>query len=197
MPHRMSVMNQRTRLAARAAGLVLAFSLVAAAAQAQAPETPQQRREAAQALVKTMDSLMGPERMMGAMRGAMQAPLEQQLRAASHLTLQQRDRAVAVLSEAMGSTLGEWMKEMMPSMYATMTDIYVERFSLGEIQELQRFYDTPAGRKSVTVMQEDMPRLMAPMMQSMQSRAPQIKERMEAAARQLAQEGINLKPPGQ
>ncbi len=165
--------------------------------QAQVPETPQQRRAAAQALVKTMDDLMGSQRMVGAMRAAMQAPLEQQLRAASHLSLQQRDRAVAVLSDAMGSTLGEWVQDMMPSLYATMTDIYVERFTLAEIQELRRFYDSSAGRKSVTVMQEDMPRLMAPMMQNMQSRAPQLKERMDAAAQRLEQEGIRLKPPGQ
>ena len=196
MTQRFEFTPHRGWLAVRTASVVLAFSLCAGV-QAQTPETAQQRREAAQALVKSIDSLMGPERMVGAMRGAMQAPLEQQLRAASHLTLQQRDRAVAVLSETLGVTMGEWVKDMMPGMYATMTDIYVERFTLAELQELQRFYEGSAGRKSVTVMQEDMPRLMAPMMQSMQTRAPQLKERMEAAAARLAQEGINLKPPGQ
>lgn len=177
-----------------AAAVVMASTLLGSAAQAQ-PETPQDRRAAAQALVKTMDSLMGTDRMLSSMRGAFQAPLEQQLKAASHLTLQQRDRAALVLGNAMASTLGEWMKEMMPGMMATMADIYVERFTLAEILEIQRFYNTPAGQKSASVMQEDMPRLMAPMMQTLQTRAPLIKQRMDAAAQQLKEEGINLQPP--
>jgi len=170
--------------------------LLAGAAQAQ-PETPQDRRAAAQALVRSLDSLMGPERMLASMRGAFQAPLEQQLKSASHLTLQQRDRAASVLGDTMARTLGEWMKEMMPGMYATMTDIYVERFTLAEIVEIQRFYDSNAGRKSATVMQDDMPRLMVPMMQTMQARAPLIKERMDAAVQKLKEEGIVVQPAGQ
>jgi hypothetical protein len=164
-------------------------------AQAQAAETVQQRRAAAQALVKSMESLMGAERMMQGMRSAMQTPLQQQLKAASHLTFEQRDRALAVLSEAMTSTLGEWTQEMLPSMYAAMTDIYVERFTLAEIEDLRRFYSTTAGQKSMTVMQEDMPRMMEPMMQKLQARAMQIKQRMDAAIERLEREGIRLNPP--
>jgi hypothetical protein len=167
--------------------------LLASAVQAQ-PETAQQRRAAAETLVRSLDSLMGPERIMASMRGAFQAPLEMQLKSASHLTLQQRDRAAAVLGDALALTMGEWMKEVMPGMYATMTDVYVERFTLAEIADIQRFYDSSAGRKSATVMQEDMPRLMAPMMQTLQSRAPQIKARMDAATEQLKAEGIVLQP---
>ncbi|MFN7484316.1 MAG: hypothetical protein ACK5T3_16990 [Betaproteobacteria bacterium] len=47
----------------------------------------------------------------------------------------------------------------------------------------------------MTVMQDDMPRLMAPMMQGMQARAPMIKERLDAASQQLKNEGINLQQP--
>lgn len=173
--------------------LITGWLLLASAVQAQ-PETAQQRRAAAQALVRSLDSLMGPERVMASMRGALQAPLEMQLKSASHLTLQQRDRAAAVLGDALALTMGEWMKEVMPGMYATMTDVYVERFTLAEIGEIQRFYDSSAGRKSATVMQEDMPRLMAPMMQTLQSRAPQIKVRMDAAMEQLKAEGIVVQP---
>lgn len=176
-----------------AAILFTSFVLLAAPAQAQ-PETPGERRIAAQALVRSLDSLMGPERMLVSMRGAFQATLDQQLKSASHLTLQQRDRAAAVLGDSMAGTMGEWMKELMPSMYATMTDIYVERFTLAEIAEIQRFYDSSAGRKSATVMQEDMPRLMAPMMQTLQARAPHIKQRMDAATQKLKDEGIVLQP---
>ncbi len=185
------------RLPAALLLVVACAASVPATAQAQAVETPQQRRAAAQALVKSMDSLMGAERMVQTMRGAMQAPLEQQLKSSSHLTFQQRDRALAVLGEAMATTMGEWAQEMLPGMYAAMTDIYVERFTLAEIEELQRFYNSTAGRKSITVMQEDMPRLMAPMMQNLQTRASVIKQRMDAAVERLAQEGIQLKPPGQ
>jgi hypothetical protein len=184
------------RLPAALLVVVACAASVPVTAWAQVVDTPQQRRAAAQALVKSLDSLMGAERMVQTMRSAMQAPMEQQLRSASHLTFQQRDRALAVLSEAMASTMVEWAQEMLPSTYAAMTEIYIERFSLPEIEELQRFYTSAAGRKSMTVMQEDMPRMMAPMMQNLQARGHLIKQRMDAAVESLAKEGIQVKPPG-
>ncbi len=174
--------------AAAALVLGLAFSGIS---HAQA-DTPEARRVAAQALVQSMDQLMGPERMMATMRGAMEAPLLQQIRTNTQLSISQQDRAVQVLLGEMTEGLGELMKEIMPGMYRAMAQVYVERFSLAEIEDVRRFYDSSAGRKSVTVLAEDMPRLMQPMMQSLQSQMPRLQRRIEAAQRQLRQEGIVL-----
>lgn len=173
-----------------AAGLL--FLLAAVQAQAQA-DTPDARRAAAKALVQVMDELTGPERMMGTMRAAMQGPLVQQIRTNTQLSAAQQERATEVMLSTMTESLTELMKEVVPGMYQAMTEIYVERFSLAEIEAVRSFYLSPAGRKSVTVVAEDMPRLMQPMMQNLQSQMPRLQQRVEAAQRQLEQEGITLR----
>lgn len=172
--------------------LALGASLGVAHAQA---DTPEARREAATALVKSMDKLMGPERIMAALRGSMQAPLMQGIRANSRLTPAQQERAGQVMVDTLVDATAELMREIMPAMYNAMTEVYVTRFTLGEIRELQQFYASNVGQKSVTVMQDDMPRLMQPMMQSLQAQAPKLQQRIEAAVQKLRAEGIELQPP--
>jgi hypothetical protein len=59
-------------------------------------------------LVRSLDGLMSPERLLGSMRGTLQAQLEKQLKSASHLTLQQRNRAASVPGATKASTMGDW-----------------------------------------------------------------------------------------
>lgn len=180
--------------AARAGLLSLALLAVCGAAQAQA-DTPEARREAAAALVKTMDKLTGPERMMGTLRGAMQAPMMQGIRANNRLTPAQQERAGQVMVDTMVNATTEMMREVMPAMYTAMTEVYATRFTLAEIRELQRFYTSETGQKSVTVMQDDLPRMMQPMMQTIQAQMPRLQQRIEAAVQQLRNEGIDLQEP--
>ena len=93
--------------------------------------------------------------------------------------------------------MGEMMKAMKPALYAAMTQLYTERFSVGEIEELQRFYASPVVRKATTLTMEEMPRLMQPMMAGMRDWAPKIQERMQAAQATLKAEGIDISPPQQ
>ena len=176
---------------AAAALLTLAF---AGPALAQT-DTPDSRRTAAQALVKSMDALAGPDRVLATMRAGMQAPIMHSIRSQPNLTEAQQKRAAEVMVGTLADAMGELMKELMPATYAAMTEIYVDRFTLAEIQAVQAFYDSPAGRKSVTVMMEDMPRMMQPIMQAMQSRTQQLQQRIQAAVQQLKSEGIDLEPP--
>jgi len=172
--------------------LLLCTTCVTAFAQA---DTPEARHEAATALVKSMDKLMGPERMVGTLRGAMQAPMMQSIRANSRLTPAQQERAGQVMVDTMVDATTELMREVMPAMYGAMTQVYATRFTLAEIRELQRFYASEVGQKSVTVMQDDLPRLMQPLMQSMQAQAPRLQQRIEAAVQKLREEGIELQAP--
>ncbi len=173
------------------AALLLTLALPA---QAQG-DTPEARRAAAQSLVKSMDQLMGPDRMLATMRASMQAPIVQGIRSNPRLTPAQQQRAADVMVKTVVDATAELMKELMPGVYAAVTEVYVERFTVSEIQAVQAFYDSPAGRKSVTVMMDDMPRLMQPMVQSLQSRMPALQQRIQAAVQQLKAEGIDLEPP--
>ncbi len=174
--------------------VLLALTLLAGRpAQAQA-DTPEARRGVAQALIKAMDELTGPERSIRATSAAMRQGLQQQLAGENRLTPAQQQRAVDVMSEEMTAAVMEMMREVMPTVYTAMENVYVQKFSLAELQELQRFYAGALGRKSVNVMMEDLPRLMQPMMSSLQAQAPRLQQRMEAVAERLRAEGIDLKP---
>lgn len=178
-------------------GQALAFSLAlafAAPAAAQ-PDDTEARLAAARQVVALTNEYAGPDRMMAAMKAGMQQPLEQRLRSATHLTMAQRERAVEVLTGALSEGLGEMMARLIPEMNAGMTRIYAERFTLAEIEAVRRFYESPAGRKSMEVMAQDLPQLMRPVMQGMQAEMPKIQARTEAALQRLAAEGIVMQPP--
>ena len=67
--------------------------------------------------------------------------------------------------------------------------------TLAEIQAVQAFYDSPAGRKSMAVVAQDLPQLMQPLMQGLNAEMPRMQARVEAALKRLADEGIALRPP--
>jgi hypothetical protein len=125
----------------------------------------------------------------------MRAPLEQQLRSATHLTMAQRDRAANVMSAALTEGLGEVMGRVMPEMNAAMTRLYVERFTLAEIEAVRSFYESSAGRKSMAVVAQDLPQLMQPMMLAIQAEVPKLQGRVMQALERLAAEGIQVQPP--
>jgi hypothetical protein len=177
------------------AALVLGACALAAGSAWSQSDTPEARRNEAQALVKAMDELTGPERSLKLVKSAILQGMQQQIGTSQQLSAAQQQRAAEVLSEAVTEGMTEMLKEVMPGMYATMVDIYVERFTLAELQEVRRFYVSATGRKSMTVMLEDMPRVMQPMMQAMQTQAPKLQLRMEAAAAKLRGEGIELPQP--
>jgi hypothetical protein len=180
-----------TRLRAIATALLLLASTPALPGA----DTPEARRGAAEALVRSMDELMGADRMLTTMRATMEAPLLEGIRGNQRLTPAQQQRAADVLVDVMVATTRELLQDVMPLVQAAMTDVYVTRFSLAELEQLQAFYASSAGRKSVTVMVDDLPQLMQPMLARMQERTPELQRRLEGAVRQLRAEGIELGPP--
>ncbi len=95
----------------------------------------------------------------------------------------------------MSDVMSEVMDELIPGVYAAMTQMYVERFTLAEIEQLQAFYASPVVRKATVLSIEELPRLLQPMFQSMQQMQPKIQQRMEAASAHLKTEGIDLSQP--
>jgi hypothetical protein len=76
-----------------------------------------------------------------------------------------------------------------------MTRLYVERFTLAEIEAVRSFYESSAGRKSMAVVAQDLPQLMQPMMLAIQAEAPKLQGRVMQALERLAAEGIQVQPP--
>jgi hypothetical protein len=171
---------------------VLALCLAFGQAAFAQTDTPESRREAAQALIKSFDDLMGPERMATMMKGSMNAPMQQALQAHPTLTPAQRQRAAQVVTDEMDPVMAEMFKQVMPAMYAAMTQMYAERFTLAEIQELQRVYTSPTVRKATVLGMEELPRLMQPMMGSFQQWAPKMRAASQRADQRLRAEGIVL-----
>lgn len=171
---------------------VVPLLVVSLLAQAQTPaDSPSARQAAAEQLIRSIDDLMGPESMARAMRGAMQAPMTQALAGNSRLTEAQKQRVVQVMGDEMTAVTTELMQSVKSGLYSAMTTLYAERFSVAELLELQRFYASPVVRKATLMVAEDMPRLMQPMLASMQQMAPRMKERMDAATARLKAEGID------
>jgi hypothetical protein len=182
----------------RLLGAAVLVALCATTALAQtAADTPEARKAAAEQLIRNIDDLMGPEKMAQSVRGAMQAPMLEGLRSHPRLTDAQRQRAAQLMGEDLGAVVGEMMVAIKPGLYAAMTSMYVERFSLAEIQELDRFYANPTVRKATLLGAEEMPRLMQPMMGALQQWGPRIQERANATIAKLKAEGIDISPPGQ
>lgn len=186
-------MNVKT--SARAGLLVLSLC-IGQAALAQT-DTPEARREAAVALIKSIDDLMGPERMAQMIKGSMRAPMVQALQGHPTLSPAQKERAAQVFTEEMDPVMAEMFKQMMPGMYAAMTQLYAERLTVSEIQELQRMYASPTMRKATVMAMEDMPRFMQPAMQSMGDMAQKFQGVAQRASERLRAEGIHLDPPPQ
>lgn len=184
-------MNRLTRTLTllTAAGLLAALP-----ATAQTDDT-ERRLAAARQVVALMNEHAGPVQVMAAMKASMRAPLEQQLRSATHLTMAQRDRAAEVLTASLSEGLEELLTRLLPEVNAAVMRVYVERFTLAEIEQVRQFYDSAAGRKSMAVMAQDLPQLMQPMLQGLQAEAPKIQARVQAAVERLAAEGIALQPP--
>lgn len=178
-------------------GLLSAVLLWTAAPAAQpAEDGPEARRAAAASLVETVNQQVGADRMMGNMQQVLQAQMLQLVQRNGRLTPAQQERAAEVLSGEMSTVMSDTMTRIMPGVNAAMVDLYVERFTVAELTELQRFYESPLGLKAFAVM-DDLPRLMQPMMQSLQDMQPVLSRRLEAAVERLRLEGIDLGPPGQ
>ncbi len=182
-----------TRLLQWPLAVVTLCGLLAASLPAWAQaDSPEARRSVAKALIKAVDELSGPERTMKVVSTSIYQALQQQIGANERLTSAQKERAAQVMSQEATAAVGELVREAVPAMYAAMEDLYVERFSLLELQEVQRFYSSIAGRKSMSVMMDDMPRMMQPMMKTMRDRSPQVQQRLEAAVQRLRAEGIDF-----
>lgn len=186
-----------SRLSPATCGLLAVGMLWTTVLAAQpADDTPAARRAAAASLVEMVNQQVGADKMIGNMQQLLQAQMLQLVQRNERLTPAQQERAAEVLSREMSTVMSETMTGIMPGVNTAMIDLYVERFTVAEITELQRFYESPLGMKAFAVM-DDLPRLMQPMMQSLQDMQPVLTRRLEAAVERLRLEGIDLAPAGQ
>ena len=83
----------------------------------------------------------------------------------------------------------EVIQQEFPSLVDDLVDLYARHLTLAEIQEISAFYETPVGRKVITVM----PRLMADVIEMSQAWAIEIQPLLRARMMErLQQEGLAL-----
>ena len=119
--------------------------LIAAPATAQIADTPEARREAANALVEATGGQRQMQAVMQAMRGAMIGNIQQNTR--GQLTEAQ---IVAVVDEVLMPEFNARSGEMV----AHSAQTWAERLTVAEIRELIAFYRSPIGQRLNAVLPE-------------------------------------------
>jgi hypothetical protein len=107
---------------------------------------------------------------------------------AQQLSASEKDPRIAqiMMSETM-SVVKEMALEP-GGLVDTMAEAYADLFTLDELREIRRFYESPAGRKMLSRVPEMMPRVMGQSMARMKEAAPLICNRTKA---RLAAEGLD------
>jgi hypothetical protein len=111
---------------------------------------------------------------------------------APHLTVAQQQRASEVMSSVVSKELSSYITGMMPPLLSSMENLYVNRFSLEELREVHRFATSPVAKKNMQVVIDDLPALMAPIMNEAAMMGQKIAPKIAQAFRELEKEGISL-----
>jgi hypothetical protein len=93
-------------------------------------------------------------------------------------------------TDAVAGAMGEWMVKVEPGVREALTRAYAREFSLEELNELARFFSTPAGghyaaQSMAIFMDPEMMKAMTDMMPEMMKDMPALMEKVEAAAKDL------------
>jgi len=120
------------------------------------------------------------DRMMQMMVGQMQEAMEQQ--AAASGTAVPPDFAARIATA---------VHEMVPydEMMDTAAGVWMKHFTVAELKDLLKFYDSPVGKKLVDKQPEIAQDSMGVMMPMIQSRMPRIMEKLKASAPQPQAKG--------
>jgi hypothetical protein len=110
----------------------------------------------------------------------------------SNLTIAQLDRVAQLYGAAVTQGIEAWMKNTLPKIEEAVTDLYIRRFSLQELQQLKDFHSSDVGKKSFSVSLEEIPALMAPLMKDAGAFGGSMGARFAEINMQLEKEGIKL-----
>lgn len=110
-----------------------------------------------------------------------------------NLTAAQADRVTQLYGDAAAQAMEAWMKDSLPKILDASIDLYAQRFSLQELQQLKNFHTSELGKKSIAVTIEEIPKLMEPLMKDASVFGATMGKRFAEINMQLEKEGFNLK----
>ena len=173
--------------------LLAALSIVSISAFAQ-DASLKERRELAVKLIQTSQQGMDPKKFASAMVEPMKLAMINSIKTTNpNLTEAYYSKYSDVVSREASTFLDGVIAEIFPSMMQSMADLYADKFTASELNELITIHENPLFKRGTTIAIEGMPKLMMPYMQSIQQRAQVLGPRMNQA---LAREGL-LPPPKQ
>jgi hypothetical protein len=150
-----------------------------------------QKQKLAKELIEATGSLdeikKVSSQMSGLIRQQVVADLQRRL---PQLTNQQVARISEVMSKAISDEMNLAMIEMVPVMMQSLEGVYVSKFTLDELTEIHRFHLSPAGRKSQSIVINELPQLLAPAMTQISNVGQRMAPRMQVVLQQLVDEGV-------
>jgi|GEM_PF-5334913 len=170
--------------------LVALSLLVTHVAQAQT-DTHEARREAALALIESVEAVMGPKRVAQEWITTMQAPVVRALSNSQAFSEAQKRRALQVLEEELSGVMARMLSEFGPLIHHSVVTLYVQRFTAEEIKELQRLYSNPLLRRAALLNPQGT--VTQIMTAGMQKWTPSFTQGIDAALNKLKNEGIDLR----
>jgi ribosomal protein S13 len=154
-----------------------------------------QKQKLAKELIEVTGSLDEIKKVGSQMSGVIRQQIVTDLqRRLPQLTNQQVTRISEVMSKVVTDEMNVAMMEMVPAMMQSLEAVYVSKFTLEELTEIHRFHLSPAGRKSQSMVMNELPQLLAPVMTQISSVGQRIAPRMQSAMQQLFDEGILPRP---
>jgi hypothetical protein len=170
--------------------LLVVLCLAHATAWAQQSETSH-KQKLAKELIEVTGSIDEIKKVSGQMSGMIRQQLVTDFqKRMPQLTTQQVNRISDVMAKVIGDEMNLALGEMIPVMMQSIEGLYVSKFSLEELTEIHRFHLSPAGRKSQSMMINELPQLLAPMMGQMSNIGQRMAPRLQIAFQQLVDEGV-------
>jgi hypothetical protein len=175
--------------------LFLATLFIQGTAIAQTSETAQKQK-----MARELMEVMGSTDELKKITSQMSTVIRQQLmtdlqRRAPQLNTVQLNRASDVMSKVISDEINISMSEMLPAMMQSFENLYATKFSLEELTELHRFMLSPIGRKNQSMVINELPQVMTPVMTQISNIAPRMAPKLQAAMKQLVDEGTLPKTP--
>ncbi|MFM7331723.1 MAG: DUF2059 domain-containing protein [Brachymonas sp.] len=170
--------------------LIVLLCVAYTTAWAQQSETAQ-KQKLAKELIEVTGSIDEVKKLSNQMSGMIRQQLVADLqKRMPQLTSQQINRIGEVMTKVIGDEMNLALGEMLPVMMQSIEGLYVSKFSLEELTEIHRFHLSPAGRKSQTMMINELPQLLTPAMAQMSNIGPRMAPRLQVAFQQLVDEGV-------
>ena len=170
---------------------VVVVSAMAFNATAQDAELAQKRELAGKIIKASMQALDQKKILTASLDSAVLSIVSNVKRANLNQSVEYFDKVANVARQEIEPLTKQALDEFFPPLLLSLENTYAQEFSLPELTELLKTHENPLFQRSTSLALNNLPKLMEPMMQSMQQRSQSVDSRVREA---LKKEGL-LPPP--